>query len=103
MKQKKGGQIARSAGSFVQILGRDSDYVQLKLVSGEIRMVHNMCRATFGSVFIWDAIFQRRHNLNLKATAQACIKISLLSKHGMIHSLFFALRIHVKSWLQRRR
>ena len=66
MKQKKGGQIARSAGSFVQILGRDSDYVQLKLVSGEIRMVHNMCRATIGSVSNPD-----QKNINLSKAGRS--------------------------------
>jgi len=50
MKPKKGGQIARAAGTSVQILGRDSGYVQLKLSSGEIRMLKGECRATIGVV-----------------------------------------------------
>ena len=50
MKIGKGGQIARSAGSFVQIAGKDGGYVQVKLRSGELRMVLGECMATVGSV-----------------------------------------------------
>merc|ERR1711881_777260 len=50
MKSGKGAQIARSAGTSVQILGRDSGYIQLRLSSGEIRMVKGECRATIGVV-----------------------------------------------------
>ncbi len=50
MKPGKGGQIARSAGSYVQIVGRDGDYAQLKLTSGELRMIHGCCLATIGPV-----------------------------------------------------
>jgi len=46
----KGGQIARSAGSSVQILAREGDYVHLKLPSGEIRLVRQECYATVGQV-----------------------------------------------------
>lgn len=50
MKRGKGGQIARSAGSYVQIIGRESGYVQLRLSSGEQRIILGECRATIGSV-----------------------------------------------------
>lgn len=50
MKPGKGGQLARSAGSYVQIVGRDQGYVMLKLMSSEVRMVHESCRASIGSV-----------------------------------------------------
>jgi large subunit ribosomal protein L2 len=46
----RGGQIARSAGSYVQIVGRDSGYAQLRLNSGEVRMVRQECMATIGAV-----------------------------------------------------
>jgi len=46
----RGGQIARSAGSYVQIVGRDSGYAQLRLNSGELRMVRQECMATIGAV-----------------------------------------------------
>ena len=50
MKPFKGGQIARSAGSYAQIMGRDSGYVILKLSSGEVRLIKGECRGTVGSV-----------------------------------------------------
>jgi large subunit ribosomal protein L2 len=46
----KGGQLARSAGTYVQIVGRDQDYVILRLNSGEQRLVHGRCMATVGAV-----------------------------------------------------
>jgi len=50
MKPGKGAQIARAAGTSVQLLARDGDYAQLRLRSGEIRRVHIECRATVGEV-----------------------------------------------------
>ena len=46
----KGGQMARSAGSSVQILGREGKYTLLRLTSGEVRKVLSTCRATVGEV-----------------------------------------------------
>lgn len=50
MKPGKGGQLARAAGAFVQIVGRDAGYVLLKLRSGETRMVRGECMASIGAV-----------------------------------------------------
>jgi large subunit ribosomal protein L2 len=50
MKPGKGGQIARSAGTYVQLVGRDQGYALLRLASGELRMVRAECRATVGAV-----------------------------------------------------
>ncbi len=50
IKPSKGGQIARSAGSYAQISGKDSGYVQIKLRSGELRLVSENCMATMGAV-----------------------------------------------------
>ena len=50
MKPLKGGQIARSAGSYAQLVGRDAGYAQIRLMSGELRMVHQDCVATVGAV-----------------------------------------------------
>jgi large subunit ribosomal protein L2 len=50
LKIGKGGQIARSAGTYAQIVGRDQDYVIMRLNSGEQRLVHGKCRATVGAV-----------------------------------------------------
>ncbi len=49
-KMGKGGQLARSAGNYAQIVGRDQDYVILRLNSGEQRLVHGRCMATVGAV-----------------------------------------------------
>ncbi len=50
MKPGKGAQLARSAGTSVQLLAREGIYAQLRLRSGEIRKVHVDCRATIGEV-----------------------------------------------------
>ncbi len=50
MKPGKGGQIARSAGTYAQLIGKDSGYAQLRLSSGEQRMVRAECMATIGAV-----------------------------------------------------
>ena len=50
LKPLKGGQIARSAGSYAQLVGRDAGYAQIRLNSGELRMVQDSCMATVGAV-----------------------------------------------------
>ena len=50
MKVGKGGQMARAAGTYVQLVGRDSGYAILRLNSGETRMVPADCMATVGAV-----------------------------------------------------
>lgn len=50
MKPGKGGQIGRSAGASIQLMAREGKYAQLKMPSGEVRMVSVDCMATYGSV-----------------------------------------------------
>ena len=50
MKIGKGGAIARSAGTYAQVVGRDQSYVSLRLNSGEQRLVHGQCFASIGAV-----------------------------------------------------
>ncbi len=50
LKPGKGAQLARSAGVYAQFVGRDSGYAQIKLSSGELRIVRQECRATVGAV-----------------------------------------------------
>lgn len=50
IKPLKGGQMARAAGSYVQVVGRDAGFAQLRLTSGEVRMVPDGCMATIGAV-----------------------------------------------------
>src|SRR3990167_9217025 len=46
----KGGQLVRSAGLSAQILARANGYATVRMPSGEVRMIHENCKATFGSV-----------------------------------------------------
>ena len=50
MKPGKGGQLARAAGTYVQLVGRDAGYALMRLSSGEVRMVSADCMATVGAV-----------------------------------------------------
>ena len=50
LKAGKGGQIARSAGTYAQFVGRDGGYAQIRLSSGELRLVRQECMATIGAV-----------------------------------------------------
>ena len=50
LKPGKGGQIARAAGTYAQFVGRDGGYAQIRLSSGELRMVRQECLATIGAV-----------------------------------------------------
>ncbi len=50
LKIGKGGQMVRSAGTSAQLMAKDGDYAQVRLPSGEVRLVHLDCRATVGQV-----------------------------------------------------
>ena len=50
LKAGKGGQLVRSAGCYAQLIGKDAGYAQLKLSSGELRIVREECLATVGAV-----------------------------------------------------
>ena len=60
LKPGSGGKMARAAGSYVQIVGRDAGYALLRLGSGEVRMVRGECMATIGAVSNPD-----QQNINL--------------------------------------
>ena len=60
LKPGKGAQLARSAGTYAQLVGRSEGYAQIRLKSGEMRMVHQTCMATVGAVSNPD-----RMNINL--------------------------------------
>ncbi|MBF0247106.1 MAG: 50S ribosomal protein L2 [Alphaproteobacteria bacterium] len=60
MKPGKGAQIARSAGAYVQLVGKDQGYAQIRLMSGELRLVRAECMATVGAVSNAD-----QQNINL--------------------------------------
>ncbi|CAL1329138.1 50S ribosomal protein L2 [Candidatus Providencia siddallii] len=50
LKPGKGGQLARSAGAYAQIIARENTYISIRLRSGEIRKILSTCRATLGEV-----------------------------------------------------
>ncbi len=50
LKQGAGGKLARSAGTYAQLVGKDAGYAQVKLQSGELRLVRGECMATVGAV-----------------------------------------------------
>lgn len=50
LKAGKGGQLGRSAGGSIRLLAKEGNYAQVRLPSGEVRMIHINCRATIGQV-----------------------------------------------------
>ncbi len=60
LKVGKGGQLARSAGTYVQLVGKDQGYAQLRLSSGELRLVRGECMGSIGAVSNPD-----QQNINL--------------------------------------
>jgi len=50
LKEGKGGQLVRSAGTSAQLLGKEGDYAQVRMPSGEVRLIRQMCYATIGQV-----------------------------------------------------
>jgi len=50
LKPGKGGQLGRSAGNAIQLTSKEGDYAQVKLPSGEVRLIHLECLATYGIV-----------------------------------------------------
>lgn len=50
MEPGRGGKLARSAGGFAQLMAKDGDYCQVKMPSGEIRLIHTRCRASIGQL-----------------------------------------------------
>ncbi|MGQ9627940.1 MAG: 50S ribosomal protein L2 [Anaerolineae bacterium] len=50
LSPRRGGQLVRSAGAAAQLLAKEGKYVQVRLPSGEVRLIHNQCMATIGQV-----------------------------------------------------
>lgn len=88
LKPGKGGQIARSAGSQAQILSKDEKYAQVKMPSGEIRLINVNCRATIGQVGNLDHInlqlgkAGRRRNLGKKPHVRGAAMNPVDHPHG---------------------
>jgi len=88
MKAGKGGQIARSAGTYVQLVGRDAGYAQLKLASGELRLVRGECMATIGAVSNPDNSNQnfgkagRKRHMGVRPTVRGVAMNPIDHPHG---------------------
>lgn len=50
MKEGRGGQLVRSAGGSAQLLAKEGDFAQIRMPSGEVRLIHQVCYATIGQV-----------------------------------------------------
>ncbi|WP_018631575.1 50S ribosomal protein L2 [Neomegalonema perideroedes] len=88
MKAGKGGQIARSAGTYAQFVGRDAGYAQLRLNSGEVRLVREECMATVGAVSNADHMNQnlgkagRNRHLGWRPTVRGVAMNPVDHPHG---------------------
>ncbi|MCY4445677.1 MAG: 50S ribosomal protein L2 [Rhodobacteraceae bacterium] len=88
MKPGKGGQIARSAGTYAQFIGRDGGYAQLRLSSGELRVVPQGCRATVGAVSNPDhsninlGKAGRNRNFGIRPTVRGVVMNPVDHPHG---------------------
>jgi large subunit ribosomal protein L2 len=88
LKAGKGGQLARTAGSSVQILGKEDKYVLVRLKSGEVRKVLGTCRATIGIVGNADHELinygkaGRKRHLGIKPTVRGSVMNPNDHPHG---------------------
>ena len=88
LKKGKGGQIARAAGSYAQFVGRDGNYAQLRLSSGEMRLVRQECMATVGAVSNPDNSNQnfgkagRNRNKGIRPSVRGVVMNPIDHPHG---------------------
>jgi len=88
LKRGKGGQIARAAGSYAQFVGRDGNYAQLRLSSGEMRLVRQECMATVGAVSNPDNSNQnfgkagRNRNKGIRPSVRGVVMNPIDHPHG---------------------
>jgi large subunit ribosomal protein L2 len=87
LKPGKGGQIARAAGTYAQFVGRDGGYAQIRLSSGELRMVRQECMATVGAVSNPDNSQNfgkagRMHHMGIRPTTRGVAMNPIDHPHG---------------------
>ena len=84
----RGGQIARAAGTYAQLIAKEGDFVTLRLPSNEVRLVYKECFATFGQVGNVDAInvtlgkAGRKRWLGRKPKVRGVVKNPIDHPHG---------------------
>ena len=88
MKPEKGGQVARAAGSYVQLVGRQDGYAQIKMTSGELRLIPERCLATVGAVSNPDNMNQnlgkagRKRHLGKRPSVRGVVMNPFDHPHG---------------------
>ena len=88
MKPEKGGQIARSAGAYAQLVGRDGGVAQVRLMSGELRAIPENCFATVGAVSNPDHMNQnlgkagRNRHLGRRPSVRGVVMNPIDHPHG---------------------
>ncbi len=88
MKPLKGAQIARAAGTYVQLVGRQDGYAQVKLSSGELRLIPETCIATIGAVSNPDNMNQnlgkagRKRHLGKRPSVRGVVMNPVDHPHG---------------------
>ena len=88
LKPQKGAQMVRSAGTYAQLVGRDGGYAQIKLTSGELRMVMDTCLATVGAVSNPDNMNQvlskagRKRHLGKRPSVRGVVMNPVDHPHG---------------------
>jgi large subunit ribosomal protein L2 len=88
LKPGKGGQMARAAGTYAQFVGRDGALAQVRLSSGELRLVRQECMATIGAVSNPDNANQnlgkagRRRNMGIRPTVRGVAMNPIDHPHG---------------------
>jgi large subunit ribosomal protein L2 len=88
LKPQKGAQMVRSAGTYAQLVGRDAGYAQIKLASGELRMVLDNCLATIGAVSNPDKMNEvsskagRNRRLGKRPTVRGVVMNPVDHPHG---------------------
>ena len=81
----RGGILARSAGSSIQVQGRSGKYVQLKMPSGEIRLVHGDCMATLGAVSNADHLHEKIGKAGIKRHMGIRPTVRGVAMHAQAH------------------
>lgn len=88
MKPGKGGQLVRSAGLSAQLMAKSGGYVTLKMPSGEVRLINENCRATFGAVSNAERILRvegkagRRRWMGVRPTVRGTAMNPVDHPHG---------------------
>ena len=88
LKKGRGGQLVRSAGVVAQVLGKEGDFIQVRMPSSEIRLIKNDCMATIGQIGNIDhenvviGKAGRSRHMNIRPTVRGTAMNSVDHPHG---------------------